>query len=785
MRWLWIGLVLGCSASDGTVRDASIPGDASIPEDGSIPEDLAVPGEPDLRTPLSPWGIDTRPANPTCLAPPRPVSATNMNVGLQPMFPNLAPSSPIAVYRNKLAPGAAEPMRWFVMERGGKVYTFVDPNASKTGGANEKAQVFLNINVDAGGEGGLLSLAFDPQFPTNHIVYASYTGVSPTAGCAKRAADWDCSQIARYTVTQNGDGTFTQSAEQSIFRLAQPYSNHNGGDIAFGPDGYLYIGFGDGGSAGDPECSGQTLKSPLGKILRIDPRSVGSGYAIPNDNPFPSPSPSPSPCLDYNVDLDTVRTQNCPEIYAWGMRNPWRWSFDSVPPAGAAGLWVGDVGQNLIEEVDFVEKGKNYGWNRKEGTNDYSTACTPADTNYVPPLVEYDHAGIGRSITGGFIYRGTAIPALAGGYVFGDYGTGGVYVIPDAYNISATIKNPTALFPVGNPALVGFGEDEDYELYIITFNAIFKMVPATPPMQETTFPQKLSQTGCVDPNDPTKPAGGLIPYEVNAPLWSDGADKRRWLAIPDGTQIHVNSDGHWALPVGSVLMKEFSLNGQRLETRLLVHHDDGDWAGYTYVWDDNGTDATLIDGRLQKVYGTQTWTFPGRADCLACHTTAAGRSLGPDTRQFNRDIVYPDGRYANQLDTLAHLGMLDTAIMSPGAFVSYSGTDPVDVRARTYLHANCSHCHRPGSTAGNFTAANFLYDTAFADMNICNVNPIQGNLGIAGAKLLAPGDTASSLVSVRMHRTDEYRMPKVGSSVVDPVGTQVVDGWISSLTTCP
>jgi uncharacterized repeat protein (TIGR03806 family) len=768
--------VAACSSNNAA------PGDSGMPDLG---EDAAVVGDEDLATPLQPWGIDTRPANPTCVAPARPVSAGSMNVGLQAMFPNLSPTNPIAVYRNKLAADPGEPMRWFVLERGGKVYTFVDGGANK-GGTNghEKAQQFLSISVAADGEGGLLSMAFDPQFPTNHIVYVSYTGTSPVAGCTKRSGDWGCSQIARYTVTQNGDGSFTQSAEQSIFRVAQPFSNHNGGDMAFGPDGYLYIGFGDGGNGGDsPQCSGQQLKSPLGKILRIDPRSVPSGYAIPNDNPFASPSPSP--CIDFNIDLPASRTQTCPEIYAFGLRNPWRWSFDSVPPAGAAGLWVADVGQDQIEEVDFVEKGKNYGWNRKEGTNNYNNSCAATDTNYVPPLIEYAHAGIGRSISGGYVYRGSAIPAMAGSYVFGDYGTGGVYAVPDAYNISATVQNPTPILSAGNNSLVGFSEDEDHEIYVITFSSIYKLVPATPPMQETTFPQKLSQTGCVNAADPSVPASGLIPYEVNAPLWSDGADKRRWLAIPDGTQIHVNPDGHWALPVGSVLMKEFSLNGQRLETRLLVRHDDGDWAGYTYVWDDNGADATLIDGRVQKMVGTQTWTFPGRSDCLACHTTAAGRSLGPDTRQFNRAIFYPGGVYSNQLDTLAHLGMLDTAITNPGAFVSYTGSDPLYVRAKTYLHANCSHCHRPGSTASNFTDTNLLFDTALANMNVCNVNPIQGNDGVTNAKLFAPGSPSTSMISVRMHATDLFRMPKVGSSVVDPVGTMLVDDWITSVQQCP
>jgi uncharacterized repeat protein (TIGR03806 family) len=779
---LWL---VGCSNSatkksmeDGGTPDLSVEG----------VNDLSAEGESDLLPPppLSPWGIDSRPANATCIAPARPVSVTLMDIGVQAMFPNLALDSPIAVYRNKLTNSASEPMRWFVLERGGKVWTFVDPNASKTPtGGQEQAQLFFSIGVDTNGEGGLLSIAFDPQFQTNHHIYLNYTGGNH---CTLRTSDTFCENLSRCTVTQNLDGTFTEGAEEVIFTFGHPFSNHDGGDIAFGPDGYLYVGYGDGGSGGDPQCSGQTLKSPMGKILRIDPRSVGSGYAVPPDNPFPSPGAAN--CFNVNLDSIAARTQNCPEIYAWGMRNPWRWSFDSVPPVGSGpGLWVGDVGQDLIEEVDFVEKGKNYGWNRREGLSSYSTSCTPADTNYVDPKVQYQHNGIARSITGGFIYRGTAIPALAGAYIFGDYGTGGIYAIKDAYNITSTVQNPTPIYTLSNSQLVGFGEDEDHELYAVAFggtgSSIFKIVPAIPPMQENTFPQKLSQTGCVNPSDPTQAASGLIAYEVNAPLWSDGADKRRWLSIPDGTQIHVGSDGHWQLPIGSVLMKEFSLNGQRLETRLLVHHDDGDWAGYTYVWDDTGVDATLIDGRQQKVVGSQTWTFPGRADCLACHTTAAGRSLGPDTRQFNRDIIYPDGRYANQIATLVHLGMFDAPFPDSAGFVSYTGSAPIETRVRTYLHANCAHCHRPGSTASNSTAMNLLFDTPLAQMNACGVTPTQGNLGISGALLLTPGSTASSLVSVRMHATDIYRMPQVGSNVVDPTGTSVVDAWISSLTSCP
>ncbi len=767
---------------------------ASSGDDLAMSQDLGADAGP-----LSPWGIDTRPANPTCSAPPRPVDVTNMNIGLQPMFPNMTLSNAMQIYRSKLTP--TDPMRWFVMERDGHVLTFVDENAS-TDGSNgtEKAQVFLDLSgyADQTGEGGLLALAFDPDFANNHIVYVSYTGTSPTAHCPNLlAGDAFCSNIARYTVTQKADGTFTASTETSIFRLVKPYSNHNGGDIFFGPDGYLYASFGDGGNGNDnPQCSGQNRSSPLGKLLRIDPRSVPSGYVIPPDNPFasptPSPSPSPGPCIDFNY-RNTTRTQFCPEIYAWGLRNPFRWSFDSVPPNGAPpGVWIADVGQSSIEEVDFVEKGKNYGWSQKEGTNNFANGCPTGDTNYVPPLVEYAHTTGNQAIIGGFVYRGSAIPALVGAYLFADYGTGNIFVIPDIYNVSATTMNPTPALPQSNVSVVGFSQDENNELYVIMFGgkdtSVYKIVPASPPMEAPNFPQKLSQTGCVDPADPTQPAAGLIPYDVIAPLWSDGADKRRFMALPDGTQIHVGGDGHFELPVGAVLMKEFSLGGTRLETRLLVHHADGDWAGYTYVWDAGGADATLIDGRQQTNVNGQEWTFPSRADCLSCHTVAAGRSLGPDVRQFNHPYQYPDGRNANELATLDHIGLFDAPIGDPStltAFSAYGSTDSVELRARSYLHANCAHCHRPGSTGGLVTAIDFRFEETFLEMNICNVAPMAGTLGIANAELLAPGSAATSVISARMHATDTTRMPPIASILVDPTGTSIVDGWITSVSSCP
>jgi uncharacterized repeat protein (TIGR03806 family) len=300
-----------------------------------------------------------------------------------------------------------------------------------------------------------------------------------------------------------------------------------------------------------------------------------------------------------------------------------------------------------------------------------------------------------------------------------------------------------------------------------------------------TAPDKLSNTGCVLAAAPSSPAAGLIPYDVNAPLWSDGASKRRWLALPDDADIHIEADGHFSLPKGAVLVKEFSIAGKRVETRLFMHCADDTWGGYSYKWDAAETDARLVAANGE----TGTWTYPSRAACLTCHTSQAGYSLGLETGQLNRAFDYPNGRTANQLDTLGHIGLFDAPLEPSAQLPVYARVDdtsrPLEDRARAYLHANCAGCHRsPNGTFGG--KPDFRYATPLAAVGVCHVAPKLGTAGgPAGSLLVAPGAPAQSVVSLRMHALGGAQMPPLAHSVLDTAGLQILDGWISSIALCP
>jgi len=276
---------------------------------------------------------------------------------------------------------------------------------------------------------------------------------------------------------------------------------------------------------------------------------------------------------------------------------------------------------------------------------------------------------------------------------------------------------------------------------------------------------------------------------VNVELWSDGAAKDRWMGLPDGTTIEVLPDGDWSFPVGTVLMKDFSVGGLLIETRLFIRHDDGGWAGYSYEWNDPPTEATLLPGGKTRVVGAQTWEYPSRIQCLACHTVVAGRTLGPTTAQLNREFFYPStGLTANELTTLETIGMFSAPLPGPPASLPVlpgpaHPTFPLEQRARGYLEANCAHCHAPGGPTQ--ATMDLRYDVDAADMNVCEVAPNFGDLGVPGALLLTPGDPGASVLSLRPHALDGNRMPPLASSIVDPNGTQVLDDWILGLAGCP
>jgi uncharacterized repeat protein (TIGR03806 family) len=475
-------------------------------------------------------------------------------------------------------------------------------------------------------------------------------------------------------------------------------------------------------------------------------------YAIPPDNPF-------------------AVGGGAPEVWAYGFRNPYRMGFDPL----TGDLYLGDVGLGTMEEIDLVAKEGNYGWGIYEGSLCVIEPCDPTGMTF--PVYEYTHS-TGCAVLGGRVYRGPAIPALQGALVFGDFCSAAISAgFPDGGG--GLEVSPLLTAPV---QIVGFGQDGDGEVYVLDDERVRRLVPKTTP-PPPPIPTLLSQTGCVDPLDPKKPAAGLLPYGVNVKLYSDDAVKERWLALPPGGQVKIRASGDTALPIGTIAVKNFDLQGQRVETRLFMRHDDGGWAGYSYQWNDQGTDATLLGDTAQKDWGGQTWTYPSPQQCLTCHTFAAGYTLGLETLQLNGDFFYEEtGRTANQLETLEHLGLLVDPLSQPTGLLPAFRHRSLDEEARAYLHVNCSGCHRAQGGGGGMQLD---YDNPVVFTGTCDQDPIHGNLGVPGAKRIAPGQPELSVISLRMHSVDPAeRMPPLGRSLVDPYGTDLIDRWILTWPSC-
>ena len=695
-------------------------------------------------------GLDQRPNNTTCLAPDRPSENTSLStIDAFSALPSFV--LPIAMQQ---APG--DDSQWFVIEKQGLVVAFDNsPSVSSR-------RTVLNITsiVDSGpNEAGLLGMAFHPNFQVNGEVFLSYT----------RSGSPLVSYISRFTSGDNGV-TLDASSEEVILTVAQDFENHNGGHISFGPDGFLYIGLGDGGGAEDPFNRSQDTTNLLGSMLRIDVDG-GNPYAIPSDNPF----------VGNPICSSGTGSSACPEIYAWGLRNPWRWNFDRDTRL----LWLADVGQYAWEEVNIIERGGNYGWRIREGAHCFNPSSGCQTSSLIDPVAEYDHSQ-GFSITGGYVYRGTTISELIGSYLFGDFGTGRIWAL-DSDGMGGFLLNEQANTELG---IASFAEGNDGELYILDYwsGRIHRLIRASAGGADT-IPALLSQTGCVDSGDPTQAASGMIPFDTNVALWADGAEKQRWLGLPNGETISINAEDDWVFPNGTVLLKHFILNSKFIETRLLMRHTDGSWAGYTYEWDDAETEATRVRGGKSKVIDSVNWVYPSESQCMMCHTVAAGFSLGPETGQLNKDFTYPStGRTDNQLHTLDSIIAFDLPLPDlPDNLVNYP--DPFDTaealanRARAYLRTHCSQCHRPGGPTPS--SMDLRYQTSFAATNTCNAIPSGGNLGISGARLIVPGDASRSIIPNRMTRRDVHGMPPLGTSIIDTAGVAVISDWINSLSSCP
>ena len=374
-------------------------------------------------------GAATEP-NPQPPPAPPPQPPPVPSAAVQRVFTQLTFSSPVAMVQ---APG--DDTLWYVIEQRGVVRVF--DNELNVAASSVYLDISARVDSSAN-EAGLLGMAFHPNFQSNGQLFLSYTRGGPLT-----------SVISRFTVDP-ASALPDPGSEFVVLTVPQPFGNHNGGNIAFGQDGFLYIGFGDGGSGGDPEENGQDTSNILGAIVRVDVDGAVP-YAIPIDNPFAG-----------NTDcMAGFGTMACPEIYAWGLRNPWRFSFDLQN----GDLWVADVGQGSWEEVDRVELGLNYGWDEREGAHCFEPA-NGCSLNNVDPITEYDHS-VGQSITGGYVYRGSLNPTLQGIYIFGDFVSGRIWGIP-ADSEQGVVPDELMDTSLG---ISSFAQSPDGEIYVIDYGA--------------------------------------------------------------------------------------------------------------------------------------------------------------------------------------------------------------------------------------------------------------------------------------------------------------------------
>lgn len=551
------------------------------------------------------------------------------------------------------------------------------------------------------------------------------------------------SELRAYDVRE--DGTFDLASESLVLRVNVPGSAHSVNTLRFGRDGKLYVSIGDGRTTRfEPD-------KLLGTILRIDVDGA-TPYSIPLDNPFAG---------------DPVMRN---EIYAYGFRNPWKFSFDRA----TGDLWAGDVGETRTEEINRVVAGGNYGWPLLEGTECHhnSPGCDAAGT--VLPVFSYSHA-TGNSITGGYVYRGARIAPLVGHYVYADFQAGGLW----ALDLAAANARPVHLNAgEARPYAAAIAEGHDGELFVLDWQGgtIFALAPDTNTPERPPFPSRLSETDCFTGTDPARPSPRLVPYDVNVELWSDGAAKTRFLALPPGATLEAMPDGRIALPPGGLTIKTFFEDGRPIETRFLGRQGNGEWVAASYEWNAEGTDAFLLEEAKELTLPSgHAWTVPAPAQCFFCHQDPDNLALSLDWRQLDDGTGYDVGS-DNVVARLADLGILRGAPPNVTLLAPSEGDAPLEARARSYLHANCSMCHRPGNTF--FSLLDLRIDTPFEETNLCNA--------------IVPGAPEESRISRRMHTRGMYpglslshtQMPPVATHRVDPIGTALIDDWIRETTRC-
>ena len=747
-------------------------------------------------------------AAPTVAMPAAPPA---LNYQVVDAFPGLTFAQPLAL---QSISGAAYSNKLFVVERRG--YVSYIPDVTVT---NPVRMVLLDIsnqvsydNSATDGERGLLGLAFHPDFATNGFFYVIYTADGGNPYFEK---------LARFTANP-ATLTVNTNTQVVLWSTTKREFNHNGGDLHFGTDGYLYVGMGDEGAQYNAHTNAQRLDVSLySGLLRLDVDKLpgnleplppaatvptltiptdGNGhafYSIPADNPFLGVTNL------YGVAVDANHLRG--EFYAIGFRHIWRFSIDPV----TGEIWVGNVGQDLYESVDLVRKGGNYGWPYYEGTHLTSTNYPTQPTMFAPPagfvldrpIYEYNHPAVpgtdpafsGLDVCGSVPYHGAKIPQLTNAYIFGDFDLGG-----NIWALRRTNGVATVELLAGQYGESTYGTDPangDVLMCNYIQNKIQRLVHTD--AANSAFPAKLSDTGIFADLTTLAPNPGIVNYEPIVSFWSDYAIKRRWFCIPDTTnQMIFGADTNWSFPDGMMWIKHFDLEltrgdpttKKRIETRVLVKTTNACY-GVSYQWNDTGTEAFLVpDGGtnfyVNVLVGStnlvQQWEIPSRSSCLACHTPVAGHALSFNTRELNQ-ATNMNGAAGNQLTLLGAAGYLNTTITAPQTLPAFAAaTDSsrsLEFRVRSYLAENCVQCHQPG---GSGTQTWDARPSLTLDQTRL-INGVPDNNGGNPLNLLiVSGDTNHSVLLQHLIASTFSRMPPLATHQLDQGAINLLTAWIST-----
>lgn len=706
-----------------------------------------------------PWTVSRLRGSPE---PPLPLEAV-------PAFPNLKFEDPMHVRWQ------SELQRYFVCELRGRIFSFAHDEQLST------ADLAVDLRTDlrsfdptqSNGVQDVYSIVFDPDFRSNRFIYVMMTLSSKTGEPLPEG-----SRVSRFTVSEDSPPRIDVNTELPL--ISWLAGGHNGCDLAFDNSGCLLISTGDATAPSPPDGlqTGQNLTDLLSCVLRIDVRGAlaGQPYRIPADNPFAGHS--------------NAR----PEIWAIGFRNPWRICVDK--PSGR--VFAGDVGWEKWELVHEVEAGGNYGWSVFEGPERIQPNAAEGPGPIRSPRAALPHSEA-ASITGGFVFQSAQIPELQNRYLFGDWVSGRIWSLSLG---DSTAPRLEALSPL---RIIAFAPDRDGLPLVVNHlspTTLFRLRPAfdreVQQAAAATFPRKLSETGLFADTATHRWHTGVREFRIGQPAWHDGAVARRAIALPGHSQAAVyaspkpleqiamfNSRLHY--PSGTVLAKTLELDGRRIETQVL-QFDGRLWQAFTWVWNAEQTDAELapasgLEIPLHGQHG-RSWRIHSRTECFQCHNLWAETSLAFTPEQLHNPGAGVDSEwlrlveegFVKPLNANGEPAAAATCVRQP---LTSDSAAPIAQRARSWLHANCAHCHQ--QNAGTGAALTMRSHESDADTGLFDTLPAKGGFGLTEAKIISRGSPQRSALLYRIASASAGRMPHIGSREVDFAGVQLLTDWIAGM----